>query len=551
MAREKTISLLAAAVGLYILYRLLRIIYNLFYHPLRSFPGPPLYRASRLPIALAQVDGKRSFRIQSLHDQYGPVVRIAPNHLSFTDPQAFRDVYGTRKKASSLPKAPASSLASARSIPELPKADEFYRVDKSFPRNIVSEELTQHRALRHALAPSFSEKAIRAQEGLITGYVDKLISRMRAACAEAEAETETEGAPHDGGKAVLDMKEHYNWSTFDVIGDLVFGEPFGCLEMGKTHDWVRAISSFIREETRLRALVYLGHESLAEMLFRMAVFSAQSRRIRRYTCEKLDERLAAVDRNEERRADLFGEMLKKRDALDLEYGHLMSNSMVLVLAGSETTATLLAGATYLLTTHPAVLERATREVRERFSSADEINFTSVSQLKYMLAVLSETFRCYPPVLSGLVRKVPKAGQMIAGHFVPEGTLVEVAQWAANHDAQNWADPWVFNPDRFMDGEAEAMAKGNRFDALQPFNVGPRNCIGKKYNHWSLAYAEMRLIMARVLFEFDLELHGESQNWIERQKEYIIWNKLPLKIGLKRAVNYGQGRGPRRCEAVRL
>lgn len=58
-------------------------------------------------------------------------------------------------------------------------------------------------------------------------------------------------------------------------------------------------------------------------------------------------------------------------------------------------------------------------------------------------------------------------------------MVEVSQWAANHDPHNWTEPWTFDPDRFLDGEAEAMAKGNRLDALQPFNVGPRNCIGKK------------------------------------------------------------------------
>lgn len=94
--------------------------------------------------------------------------------------------------------------------------------------------------------------------------------------------------------------------------------------------------------------------------------------------------------------------------------------MVLIVAGSETTATLLAGATYELTTHPAVMERVTREVRETFSSTSEINFISASQLKYMLSVLNETFRYYPPVLSGMVRKVPRGGQVIAGHFIPEG-----------------------------------------------------------------------------------------------------------------------------------
>ncbi|KAL2754887.1 hypothetical protein ACRALDRAFT_1082515 [Sodiomyces alcalophilus JCM 7366] len=524
MLKEKTVLFLSGAVGLYTLFFLLRVIYNVFFHPLRGIPGPLLHRASGGPIVAAQMTGGRSFRIQSLHAKYGPVVRIAPNHVTFTDARAFRDVYGIIKKSS--PSAPPPA------VPELPKADEFYRLGKSLPRDIVTEHTTRHRALRHALAPSFSEKSMREQEGLIMRYVDMLISRMRNACDEAEAEALSRN--EKPAPAVLNMTEHYNWTTFDVIGDLVFGESFGCLEKGRTHGWIRAISGFLRNETRLRGLVYLGLEPLALLLFRLSILSEESMRMWKHTREKLDKRME-MDRTDIK-ADLFGELLKKRDHIGLDYGHLMSNSLILVLAGSETTATLLAGATYLLTTHPDVLKRVTREVRETFYSTDEINFTSASRLKYMISVLNESFRCYPPALSGLVRKVPKGGHTVAGHFIPEGTRVEVSQWAANHDPDNWADPWVFDPDRFMVSEAEALAKGNRFDALQPFSVGPRNCIGM-----NLAYAEMRLIMARVLFDFDMELHPESKNWIERQNEYIVWSKLPLKIRLRRAVNHGQSR----------
>ncbi|KAG7140561.1 Cytochrome monooxygenase 1 like protein [Verticillium longisporum] len=144
----------------------------------------------------------------------------------------------------------------------------------------------------------------------------------------------------------------------------------------------------------------------------------------------------------------------------------------------------------------------------------------------MLAVLNESFRCYPPVTSNLVRGVPPGGQTIAGHYVPVGTLVEVQQWSANHSTDNWADPWTFRPERFLDSEEEAAAKGNKFEALQPFSVGPRNCIGR-----NLAYAEMRLILARVLYDFDLELAPQSEGWLETQKAYSLWNKPPLEIKL--------------------
>ncbi len=83
----------------------------------------------------------------------------------------------------------------------------------------------------------------------------------------------------------------------------------------------------------------------------------------------------------------------------------------------QTTATTLAGATYFLLTHPDVLTKLKQEVRSKFSSTDEITIASVGKLTYMLAVLNEALRLYPPVTAGLVRKTPPEGATIAGHYV--------------------------------------------------------------------------------------------------------------------------------------
>jgi cytochrome P450 len=63
-------------------------------------------------------------------------------------------------------------------------------------------------------------------------------------------------------------------------------------------------------------------------------------------------------------------------------------------------------------------------------------------------------------------------------------------------------------------------------ARQPFSAGPRNCIGK-----NLAYAEMRLLMASLLWHFDLELAEESRDWMERNQIYTLWVKPELKVKL--------------------
>jgi cytochrome P450 len=160
---------------------------------------------------------------------------------------------------------------------------------------------------------------------------------------------------------------------------------------------------------------------------------------------------------------------------------LTSHAMVLVFAGSETTATALSGATYLLLTHPPVLRRVTAEVRSTFSSPGDITLTSVHTLTYMLAVLNEVLRMYPPVTAGMVRKVPRGGQVIAGEFVREGTFVEVQPWSMHHDGNTWEDPWEFRPERFVKGDGgERGMTAEQVEALQPFSVGPRTCLGKKY-----------------------------------------------------------------------
>lgn len=94
----------------------------------------------------------------------------------------------------------------------------------------------------------------------------------------------------------------------------------------------------------------------------------------------------------------------------------------------------------------------------------------------MLAAFKEGLRLYPPVAGQMPRVVPRGGGTIAGGFVPEGTVVSMAQWPANHSARNFSEPEAFKPERFL--EPERFPHDN-FDVLQPFSMGPRNCIGKK------------------------------------------------------------------------
>lgn len=198
---------------------------------------------------------------------------------------------------------------------------------------------------------------------------------------------------------------------------------------------------------------------------------------------------------------------------------------VLMLAGSETTATLLSGVTYLLLKTPEVMKKLVAEIRSNFTHSHDITLASVSNLKYELAVLEEALRIMPPVATALVRLVPPGlGEMVGGHFVPGGTRVGIPSWAACRSPLNFRDPDAFIPERWL---GDARYAEDQREASQPFNIGPRGCIGR-----NLAYAEMRIILARVLFEFDLELMESSKSWLENLKNVNLWQKDPLMVKLK-------------------
>ncbi|KAL7623983.1 hypothetical protein AAE478_005540 [Parahypoxylon ruwenzoriense] len=482
-------AVLRNCVAQAVAYLVTNIIYNLYFHPLRNFPGPRLYATSRIPWAIRHATGSQAFFTSRLHDKYGSVVRISPDHLSFTDPRAWKDIYGHR-------------VGSESSMTEMSKSYTFNKTIRKVPTSIINADREEHSRFRRALSHGFSDAAMRQQEPMIVKYVDLLLERLHQECGE--------------GKNKLNVEAWYNWTTFDIVGHLVFGQSFRCLESIHYHPWIEFIFKSVRFGAVLVAMTYVGLGEIVQVI--VAAGGNAIKKVRKYTDDMVKSRLSM----DKQRDDLFEGLVKRREEWNISFEKLSANAFILVLAGSETTATTLSGATYLLLTHPEILEKLRHEVRSSFSSPDEIDINSVNKLTYMLAILNESLRLYPPVTSGLVREVPREGGHVAGQFVPGGTLVEVQHWSMNHSADNWKDPWVFRPERFLGTPEEAAKAGNKLEALQAFNVGPRNCIGR-----NLAYAEMRLILARIVYDFDMKLSDESQKWIERQKAFALWDRIEV------------------------
>jgi cytochrome P450 len=119
------------------------------------------------------------------------------------------------------------------------KYDEFYRFfGYRNAASIVSASCEHHSFLRRQLAHGFSERSMRLQEPLLDEYTNALISKLM---------------DYSDNCRSLDLRSWYNYTTFDVIGNLSFGSDFGCLSNSGYHPWVAAINDNLRENALLRA----------------------------------------------------------------------------------------------------------------------------------------------------------------------------------------------------------------------------------------------------------------------------------------------------------
>lgn len=401
-------------------YVLSHAIYNVYFHPLSAFPGPWLSRASRLPHVVSLLRGRSHKYVLEGHRRYGAVVRIAPNELAFADARAWNDIMGHRKPDE----------------PEMGKALHFYRPFDGTPLTIVTETREAHSRLRRALAYGFSERSLKEQQPIIKGYIDLLMKGLRESSQGGTAKVDMvrcEFGLRVGWRSCSKAADcgyiflaGYDCMAFDIIGDLAFGDSFGSLQAGTLHPWVAMIFQSIKFAAWIAASKQVSW--LRPFVLLQAPKDLMKRHVehKRLTREKTLKRIEiGADR-----PDFMAGLLAKKQDLNLGLAHLEANADILIKAGSETTATVLSGATFLLGTNPDKLAKLTNEVRSAFKSEDEIDYMSVSKLEYMLACLDETMRLYSPVPIGLPRLTPKGGGTICGHYVPEDVSPQaVARWA--------------------------------------------------------------------------------------------------------------------------
>ena len=389
--------------------------------------------------------------------------------------------------------------------------------------SILSANDADHARYRRLLSHAFSEKALRQQEYLQLQYIDLLISRL------------TDHARSND--PVIDIVKWLNFTTFDIVGDLSLGESFHCLEESRYHGWVSILFSQFKSAAVLVSLRFFGLDKIVKLLLPSSLLKKRVEHAN-FANERIHRRLNSnVDAQ---RNDFMTYVLRYNDEKGMSIPEIETTFRTLVLAGSETTSTTLSGIMSYLLRNADVYSNLATEVRQSFAHESEITAERVNNLEYLGATIDEGLRLCTPVALGMPRVVPAGGAKVSGQWLPAGvsmsctfvtgletkdhqTHVSASGYASNLAALNFPDrPEEFDPQRWLrSGESTKSPS-----AYNPFSLGPRNCLGR-----SLAYLEMRLILARLFWHFDFERYGEVSPWTD-QKSWILWEKRPLSVRLK-------------------
>ncbi|EGU72734.1 hypothetical protein FOXB_16756 [Fusarium oxysporum f. sp. conglutinans Fo5176] len=482
--------LYAAAPG--IIWISVLVIYRLFFHPLAQYPGPKLAACSQLWFIQAWTRGRYPFVMKQVHDKYGDVVRIAPNELSFQSPVAYKDIYARASKEA-----------------QFLKSEVLYSTHPSAARpNIVfSRDPQDHRQQRNEISHAFSGKSLSEAQVVIEDYTELFVTQLVE-----------KGGPKTEG---VDVSVVYNWLTFDIIGHLTFGESFDCVKQWKGSEWVTLILDFAAQLSLGTVLNRLSVPSFALSVFMPTSFKNSLISHDRVTDKKIDQ-LIQISKAQDgkRKQSLQQSYFFTRTIREGEFDpiHLREQAKVMMLAGSETTATFLAGVTYLLLQHPETLMKLQNEIRSAFSSKKDITKESTLKLQYLSGVIEEGLRLFPPAPFGLPRVCP-LGAVIDGCAIPAGTIVSVDSFAMSHDARSFSNPDEFRPERWIGG-----GTGDNLAASRPFSIGRRACLG-----FNLAYMEARTILAMMVYTYDWELVNPELNWFDEVRFHMTWKKPKLLV----------------------
>ena len=324
--------------------------------------------------------------------------------------------------------------------------------------------------------------------------------------------------------------------VLDIIGDLVFGAPFGVLEGASEDVMIRTsddrtislpVITSLTTRSEIAATVgvlpqlrpYL--KWIPDPFFHAGVTGMNNLRSlgTARILDRLNNPLSAV-----RHKDLFERVREGRDDKGQPFGkeELTAEALTVLIAGTDTTSSTFAALMYHVVRTPGVLQKLQAELDSALPADNEVpSYDQVKNLPYLGALINESLRHHSSISLGLPREIPRGTQGLTfkGHYYPPGTILSVPIYTIHHLKEVWGpDSEKFKPERWA-----SLTPGQK-KAFIPFSYGPRACLGR-----NLAEMELRLITASWARRYDFVLRKDEME----VNEGLARKPIAVHDGLKR------------------
>lgn len=437
----------------YFLYSAYRV------HRDTKVPGPWYTNYTSLVLKYNEFQRNRRLWIHSLHQKYGPVVRLAPNEVSFTSLEAVKEIY--QSGGSGYDKT------------------EFYDLFKQFDHRTMFSTLNRH---DHA-----DRKKLFADRYAMTNVVRPDILNgiaIRASSVVKKCESSI-------GR-YLDIYVVLHCYALDCASHFLFS-PGGLDTINNPEDHLLMQELSYHDSLRQSLVEYYSPFLSKAWSFFSPEPEPQSRS---YVLRRAHGKGA----NE---TSLIARLQSKSSLLTNV--QMAAECMDHMAAGIDTTGDALC---FLM--HELSLPRSAHIqslLREELLSQPNARLESVEEFPYLDALIKEGLRIFPPIPMSFPRYVPAQGRTVAGHDLPAGTIVSCQPYSLhllNESVWGPYDPALFKPERWLEADAERRLDMNRL--FFSFGGGGRGCIGR-----NLAMMEMKTLLREIYTRFTTAVAPEMRD----------------------------------------
>jgi cytochrome P450 len=478
---------LASAVA--IAYTGAKCVYNLYFHPAAKFPGPKLAAVSHIYYSYHLMTGRYPWVVEQLHKKYGPVFRIAPDHVVFSTPQAGKDIY--------VPAVKNHETWTKTTMMDFGSGDLGF---------IWENDPVKRRAVAKKVLPAFSSKAIRAKEPILHMYIDQFIEKMKV---------------RGSGPNGVDIATWMYWLGLDMSADLAYNREMFHMRDEKNSDFMNVMTTTLQYATSTYVAKMIPLMRPLSILFMPMTAIKSSPQFFELNKKEVQSR---IDRRGTTKHPDFVDYMLPLDApaptTKQEKVHLEQVALQLFIAGFDPVRLCFYANLFFLLKNPGCYQKLVQEVRSSFESYQDIT-SDGADLPYLNGCLQESLRLWSLNSSGMPRISP--GAEVDGVYVAKGIICQVSLFAMGRDPKLFHDAKGYHPERWLSHDHAEYDEAFSDDALKsyfPFGLGPRACAGRE-----IAWQQQRVFLAKTLWSFDLEeVPGQEGLHIDKDfKSYITWD----------------------------